>query len=246
MSAKSSIQWTDATWNPVTGCTKVSPGCDHCYAETFAERFRGVPGHPFEQGFDLTLRPERLSEPLRWRKPRRVFVNSMSDLFHRDVPDEFIERVFDVMHIASAHTFQVLTKRPERMRRFVERYYDGREPWDNVWLGVSIESDEYAWRADMLWQTRAAVRFVSAEPLLGPITYAGLFDDLDWLIVGGESGPSHRPMKLAWARRLRDLAAACRVPFFFKQVGAFRPTDDMIPGDLCIRQYPLSTPSERE
>ena len=242
MSAKSTIEWTDATWNPVTGCTKVSPGCDHCYAETFAERFRGVKGHHFEKGFDLTLRPERLEEPLRWRKPRRVFVNSMSDLFHKDVPDEFIATVFNRMAEAGQHTFQVLTKRPERMRRFVARYYDGREPWDNVWLGVSIESQELDWRADMLQETPAAVRFLSLEPLIGYVG-AWVLDGMDWVIVGGESGRGHRPMSLEWARAIRDNCAKRGIAFFFKQVGAFRPSDDMIPDDLRIREYPTSTTS---
>lgn len=238
MSDKSSIQWTSATWNPLTGCEKVSPGCTNCYAETFAERWRGIPGHPYEQGFDLKLWPERLSQPLRWKKPRLVFVNSMSDLFHHDVPDEFIRAVWHVMAAyAKQHTFQVLTKRPERMRRLVPELVRTYGIAPNVWLGVSIESNEYAWRADMLRQTPAAVRFLSCEPLLGPLHWS-VFDGIDWAIVGGESGPGHRPMDLDWPR---DIFLACRrrnVPFFFKQVGAFRPTDEMIPEDLRIREFP--------
>lgn len=254
MSDKSAIQWTDATWNPVTGCTKVSPGCDHCYAETFAERFRGVKGHHFENGFDVTLRPERLKEPRRWRKPRRVFVNSMSDLFHKDVPDDFIRCVFDEMANAGQHTFQVLTKRPERMRRFVRNYLmlagggfeEGAsmdEPSPNVWLGVSVESGEQAWRIEMLRETPAAIRFLSLEPLLAPPQKANghtwALRDIDWVIVGGESGSGHRPMDLDWARKIRDHCKAMGIAFFFKQVGAFRPTDDMIPDDLRIREFPV-------
>ena len=165
MSNQSTIEWTDATWNPVTGCTQVSPGCDHCYALTFAERFRGVPGHPYEQGFDLRLWPERLDHPLRWKKPRRIFVNSMSDLFHKDVPDEFIHRVFDTMVRADRHTYQILTKRPQRLARLGQSL-----PWPpHIWIGVSVESNDYVWRADYLRRVPAAVRFISAEPLLGPV-----------------------------------------------------------------------------
>lgn len=175
MSDQSSIEWTDATWNPVRGCTKISPGCAHCYAETFAERFRGVKGHPFEQGFDLRLVPEALDLPLRWRKPRRIFVNSMSDLFHEDIPDEFIVRVFSTMVLAPRHTFQVLTKRAERMRAWVARYAWGPIP-PHVWLGVSVEDQRSAdERIPQLMQTPAAVRFVSAEPLLGPIDLRHLY-----------------------------------------------------------------------
>lgn len=231
MSNNSSIEWTDATWNPVTGCTKVSPGCDHCYAETFAERFRGVPGHPFERGFDLQLRPERLEEPMKWRKPRRVFVNSMSDLFHKDVPDEFISKVWWTMHnTRDRHVYQVLTKRPERMRRKVASIYEAYDrhpryfgphpfrPLKNIWLGVSIESADYAWRADMLRETPAAVRFLSLEPLLGHIPSIVL-KDMDWVIVGGESGPGARPMDPEWVRDIRNDCAAMGIPFFFKQWG---------------------------
>jgi protein gp37 len=220
MAQQSSIEWTDSTWNPVTGCTKVSPGCDHCYAETFAERFRGVPGHHFERGFNVTLRPDRLMEPARWRGRRRVFVNSMSDLFHRDVPDDYIAQVFDSMRATPQHTYQVLTKRPERMRRWVATYYQDRgiTPPTNIWLGVSVESIDYAWRSDMLRETPAALRFLSLEPLLGPLDDLVL-DGLDWIIVGGESGPGARRMDEAWVISLRDRAQATGVAFFFKQWG---------------------------
>lgn len=214
MSESSSIEWTDATWNPVTGCTKVSPGCKHCYAQTFAERFRGVPGHPYEQGFDLRLWPDRLTLPLNWSKPRRVFVNSMSDLYHDEVPSDFIERVFETMVRADWHIFQVLTKRATRLAELAPSL-----PWaPNIWQGVSIETMDYAWRADELRRVPARVRFVSLEPLLGPL------DDLDlggihWVIVGGESGPGARPMEKEWVVALRDKCNREGVPFFFKQWG---------------------------
>jgi protein gp37 len=317
MSANSSIQWTDATWNPVRGCTKVSPGCAHCYAETFAERFRGVKGHPYEQGFDLRLVPEKLAEPLKWRKPRRVFVNSMSDLFQDGVPFEFIDQAFAVMALSPQHTFQILTKRAERMREYFsedlrqrvieagERMRPSRPPshwyhisdWScrtmpwplaNVWLGVSVENQHFAdERIPLLLQTPAAVRFISAEPLLGPVDIgmssatcgcckrwpsrwvkvhrevrpqfpinlmqgadkvvapAGIhraesnqhgalsvndmglvpsdFDalpSLDWVIVGGESGPGARPFDIAWARSIVKQCADAKVACFVKQLGA--------------------------
>jgi len=220
MSEHSRIEWTDATWNPVTGCTQLSPGCDHCYALALAERFRGVPGHPYEQGFDLRLWPERLELPLRWKRPRRIFVNSMSDLFHEQVPDEFIRRVFDVMARADWHTYQVLTKRPRRMARLAPTL-----PWPpHVWAGTSVELDRYAWRAnDCLRRVPAAVRFVSAEPLLGPLPSLEL-DHLGWVIVGGESGPGHRRCDPAWVRDLRDRCLAAGVAFFLKQWGGRTPT----------------------
>lgn len=223
MATKSTIEWTDATWNPVTGCTEVSPGCDHCYARVFAERWRGTPGHPYEQGFDLKLWPERLDYPLQWNKPRRIFVNSMSDLFHKDVPDDFIFQVFDIMAQANIHTFQVLTKRPDRLVRLVPkisaRFRSERWP-KHIWLGVSVETMQYAWRVDKLRMVPAGVRFISAEPLLGSL--AGLdLTDIHWLIAGGESGPGARPMHPAWIRSLRDQCQRVEVPFFFKQWGAW-------------------------
>ena len=279
MSSTSSIEWTDATWNPVRGCTKISPGCLNCYAETFAERFRGVPGHPYEQGFDLKLVPEKLADPLKWSRPRRIFVNSMSDLFHDGVPDEFIDRVFAVMAMASQHTFQVLTKRPERMQRYLStldrhntlelaadamfpdkgrpefggKHKLPRLPLRNVWLGTSIEDQRRAdERIPHLLQTPAAVRFLSMEPLLGPVDLSkwltcqlcggtGELEEqhdyatekvgcpcmgekpLHWVIVGGESGHGARPMHPDWVRSVRDQCKAAAVPFFFKQWGEWLP-----------------------
>jgi protein gp37 len=222
MSGNSTIEWTDKTWNPVTGCDRVSPGCDHCYAETIAKRFAGSKAFP--QGFDLTLHPDRLDDPLKWRKPARVFVNSMSDLFHPDIPDDFIGNVFNTMMQAEQHTFQVLTKRPQRMETFVKMWLG--ESWgqwiDNLWLGTSIESDRYVFRADYLRETPAAVRFLSLEPLLGPLPSLDL-TGIDWVIVGGESGPKARPMELSWARDLRDRCVAAGTPFLFKQWGEWAP-----------------------
>ena len=218
MGDKSAIEWTDATWNPVTGCTEVSPGCDHCYARTFAERFRGVKGHPYEQGFDLKLWPERLNLPLQWKRSRRIFVNSMSDLFHKDVPDDYIERVFATMCEADHHIFQLLTKRSARLARLASRL-----PWpSNIWVGVSIETMQYKWRADHLRQVPAEIRFISAEPLLGPLDDIVL-TGIDWLIVGGESGPAHRVCNPEWVRQLRDRALDYNVAFFFKQWGGRTP-----------------------
>jgi protein gp37 len=214
MADNSRIEWTEATWNPVTGCSKVSPGCAHCYAETFAERWRGTEGHPYQQGFDLRLWSERLEVPLRWRRPRVVFVNSMSDLFHERIPDEFIHQVFDVMTRADWHVFQILTKREQRMRELAEHL-----TWPaNVWMGVSIENRRFVHRADALREVPAAVRFISAEPLLGPLEGLRL-DAIDWLIAGGESGPRHRRVGIDWVRDLRDRCADEDVAFFFKQWG---------------------------
>ncbi|HEV3002569.1 MAG TPA: phage Gp37/Gp68 family protein [Solirubrobacteraceae bacterium] len=218
MADRSAIEWTEATWNPVTGCSKVSPGCAHCYAETFAERWRGVPGHPYEQGFDLKLWPGRLDVPLAWRRPRMIFVNSMSDLFHEDIPDEYVGRVFDVMARADWHTFQVLTKREDRLAALAP---DLRWP-PNVWLGVTIENRRFVRRADRLRETDAKVKFISAEPLLGPLEGLDLAN-IDWLIAGGESGPKHRRIDPAWVRDLRDRCTAEGVAFFFKQWGGRRP-----------------------
>lgn len=253
MADKSKIEWTDASWNPVTGCTKVSPGCDHCYAETFAERWRGTKGHHFENGFDVQLRPERLDQPLRWKRPRRIFVNSMSDLFHEKVPDRFIAQVFETMGAAKQHTFQLLTKRHARMRSLLTRWSEhatkgchcpageggcsapvdvqhGVWPLPNVWLGVSVEDQKWAdIRIPALLDTPAAVRWISAEPLLGPVVlhdhwigadpYRHDEPRLDWVVTGGESGPGARPMHPDWARSLRDQCEAADVPFFMKQAG---------------------------
>ena len=219
MAEHSSIEWTDATWNPVRGCTKISPGCKHCYAETFAERFRGVPGHPYEQGFDLRLVPEKLVEPLRWSRPRMIFVNSMSDLFHEGVPNEYILTVADVMRAANWHTYQVLTKRADRLHNLLRTTLRTHATLPHTWWGVSVEDQRHGVpRIDELRATPAAVRFLSIEPLLedlGTIDLSGIH----WVIVGGESGPGARPMNAAWVESLRDQCAAANVPFFFKQWG---------------------------
>jgi len=281
MSQLSNIEWTDATWNPVRGCTKVSPGCANCYAETFAERWRGVKGHPYEQGFDLRLVPEKLAEPLSWKKPRRVFVNSMSDLFQDGVPDEYIDQVCAVMALTPQHTYQVLTKRAERMRAYMERgpigvfahfdrlayerhvlaherdwETDALIPWPlpNVWLGVSVENQHFAdQRIPLLLDTPAAVRFISAEPLLEAIDineylegreeHGTPFSDppartvggcigwtpaLDWVIVGGESGHGARPFNIAWARSIVAQCEAAGVPCFVKQLGAVPILDEQL------------------
>jgi protein gp37 len=227
LSDKSGIQWTDATWNPVTGCSKVSPGCAHCYAETLSLRFGWSqrPWLPKYAAENIILHPERLDQPLRWRQPRRVFVNSMSDLFHELVPDAFVDDVFDCMAEANWHSYQILTKRPERMAQVVASYYarrPGTQPLPHVWLGTSIENDRWSRRADALRATPAAVRFISAEPLLGPLRTLDL-TAIDWLIVGGESGAGARPMEPEWARDLRDRALSESVPFFFKQWGGRTP-----------------------
>jgi protein gp37 len=216
MSLNSHIEWTEATWNPVTGCTQISPGCANCYAKTFAERFRGVPGHPYEMGFDLALRPERLEQPLQWKKPKLIFVNSMSDLFHEDVPEEFIHEVFATMQAAHWHTFQLLTKRPERLAQMAPEL-----PFpENLWVGVSVENQRWTSRIDELRKVPAAVRFLSCEPLLGPLRNLDL-RDIHWVIVGGESGHAARPMRAEWARGIREQCHASAVPFFFKQWGTF-------------------------
>jgi protein gp37 len=241
MSDRSAIEWTEATWNPVRGCTKVSPGCKHCYAETLAERFRGVPGHPFEQGFDLRLVPEAIDLPRRWKRGRLVFVNSMSDLFHEDVPPDFIERVFATMVATPQHRFQVLTKRPERVLALTRHLTFAA----NIWMGVSVENSDYLWRVDDLHSIPAPVRFLSIEPLLGPLPDLDLAA-IDWVIVGGESGPGARPMRPEWARAIRDRCIATATPFFFKQWGGVQKsragrlldgrTWDQLPGAASIAQ----------
>lgn len=222
MSDNSAIEWTDATWNPVSGCTKISPGCDHCYAERFAERFRGVPGHPFEYGFDLVLKPDRLQQPLAWRRPRKIFVNSMSDLFHKDVPNAFIDRVFETMEAANWHVFQVLTKRSSLMMRYINKRYSGAPTPNHIWLGVSIEDGQRKSRLDHLRKTNASVRFLSIEPLIDTVGELSL-DGIHWVIVGGESGPKARPVRQEWIAGIRDQCIASKVPFFFKQWGGPRP-----------------------
>jgi protein gp37 len=222
MAQKSSIEWTNATWNPVTGCTKISPGCDNCYAERFSERFRGVKDHPFEYGFDLMLRPERVEQPLSWKKPKMIFVNSMSDLFHKNVPNDYIDKVFDTMEAADWHIFQVLTKRSSLMKKFVNKRYKDKPVPENIWLGVSVEDQTKRSRIKHLRETNASVKFLSIEPLIGPPGKLNL-ENIQWVIVGGESGPKARPMQLEWARSSRDQCLEQEVPFFFKQWGGFRP-----------------------
>ena len=219
---RSGIEWTDSTWNPVTGCTKVSRGCDNCYAERFAERFRGVPGHHFEMGFDLMLRHERLDQPVRWKRPRLVFVNSMSDLFHKDVPLEFVDRVFDVMEEADWHFFQVLTKRSSLMRDYLlRRYADSAVP-EHIWCGVSVEDRKSLSRVRHLQDAPVGIRFLSMEPLLESLGTVDL-SGISWVIVGGESGPCARYIDPAWVGEIRDLCEGNQIPFFFKQWGGIRP-----------------------
>lgn len=222
MGNATAIEWTDATWNPVTGCTKITAGCDNCYAERFSERFRGTSGHPFERGFDLTLRPERLDQPLRWRAPRMIFVNSMSDLFHKEIPKEFIAGVCSTMERAHWHTFQVLTKRSSLMRDFLRRRYASTRGPGHVWFGVSVENGSKKSRIRHLQETPAGARFLSIEPLIGPMGTLDL-TGIDWVIVGGESGPGARPINPAWVREVRDQCLESGVAFFFKQWGGLRP-----------------------
>ena len=221
MSGTSKIEWTDATWNPVRGCAKVSPGCKHCYAETFAERFRGVPGHPYEQGFDLRLVPEKLYEPLHWTLSKTVFVNSMSDLFQDGVPDNYILSVVEVMKLANWHTYQVLTKRAERMRDFLNGplFTGNRSETAHIWWGVSVEDSKHGMlRIDALREAEVGIRFLSIEPLLEDLGRINL-DGIGWVIVGGESGPGARPMKKEWAENVQRQCVGAGVPFFFKQWG---------------------------
>jgi protein gp37 len=272
VSTGSAIEWTEATWNPTTGCDRISPGCDNCYALTLAKRLKAMGSAKYQNdgdprtsgpGFGVTVHEDALSEPLRWRKPRRVFVNSMSDVAHARVSDEAVSRVFAVMALAPQHTFQVLTKRPKRLARLLadeclcgsghvpgvhfrsamawavsqanqdrvagvpsdaEHRVHHEAPWPlpNVWIGTSIESDEYCWRADELRRTPAAIRFLSLEPLLGPLPSLDL-TGIDWVIIGGESGPNFRRLDLDWVRDLRDRCTGLRIPLFFKQVGGFSP-----------------------
>jgi protein gp37 len=222
MSEHSSIEWTDATWNPIRGCTKITPGCAHCYAETFAERFRGVPGHPYEQGFDLKLIPAKLADPLLWPKPRMVFVNSMSDLFHKDVPDDYIACVAQVMATANWHTYQVLTKRSERLREMLSSTLRFAAETPHIWWGVSVEDKRHGLpRIEHLRSAPAGLRMLSVEPLLedlGAIELSGI----GWVIAGGESGHGARPMREEWIVSVRDQCQAAGVPFFFKQWGGVR------------------------
>jgi protein gp37 len=214
MATKSSIEWTESTWNPLTGCTKISPGCKHCYAERMAKRLHAMGQPNYANGFKLTLHPQSLEIPLGWKKPQMIFVNSMSDLFHKDVPVDFIQQVFDVMRRADWHRFQVLTKRAERLLEI-----DPQIEWpSNVWMGVSVENQDYKYRIDLLRQTHARIKFLSLEPLLGPLPRLNL-KGINWVIVGGESGPGARPLLEEWVIDIRDQCKAKHVPFFFKQWG---------------------------
>lgn len=225
MSDKSKIEWTDATWNPVRGCTKISPGCLHCYAETFAERFRGVPGHAFEFGFDLRIVPEKLGEPLRWGTARMIFVNSMSDLFHEKVPDEYIVKVARVMAAANWHTYQVLTKRPARLKQLLLGKLKFVAEMSHIWWGVSVENKKHGLpRVDLLRESPAQVRFLSIEPLLEDLGRINL-KKINWVIVGGESGPGARPMDANWVRNIQIRCEKAGVAFFFKQWGGVRKAE---------------------
>lgn len=219
MAETSKIEWTDATWNPVRGCSKVSAGCKHCYAETFAERWRGVKGHPFEFGFDLRLVPDKLADPLKWKAPKRIFVNSMSDMFHEGIPEDYIAKVSSVMRLADWHTYQILTKRPDRMVELLTGRLKESAAAPHIWWGVTVENRKHGLpRIDSLRRTNAAMKFLSIEPLLEDL---GEFDlsGIDWVIVGGESGPGARPLKEEWVLSIQKQCAAAKVPFFFKQWG---------------------------
>ena len=222
MAGTSKIEWTDATWNPVTGCTKISAGCDHCYAERFAERFRNVPDHPYTQGFDLRLHPKRLDQPRRWVKPRRIFVNSMSDLFHTGIATGFIDEVFDTMEAADHHIYQVLSKRSGRMNRYLNRRYRTGTAPGHIWCGVSVEDAQNKIRIRHLQHSSATVRFLSIEPLLEDLGHLDL-SGIQWVITGGESGPRARAMDDDWVRDIRDQCENAEVPFFFKQWGGLHP-----------------------
>lgn len=235
MGKDSKIEWTDATWNPVRGCTKVSQGCKNCYAATFAERFRGVPGHPFEQGFDLRLVPHKLGEPVKWKEPKRIFVNSLSDLFIREIGEldrDYVKKVFQVMADTPRHTYQILTKRPANMLYFCKHNYP--DPLPNVWLGTSVENADVLHRIDTLRETPAALRFLSIEPLLGPLGKLNL-EGIGWVIVGGESGPGARAMHPDWVREIRDQCQAAGVPFFFKQWGEWISSGQRMDGIINPR-----------
>lgn len=222
MSTNSKIEWTDATWNPVRGCTKISPGCKHCYAETFAERFRGVPGHPYEQGFDLMLAPHKLCDPLTWAKPQMIFVNSMSDLFHEDVSDDYVELVARVMAAANWHTYQVLTKRADRLRELLQSKLRFAAQLRHIWWGVSVENQKHGVpRIEHLRSAGAAMTFLSIEPLLEDVGKLDL-RGIDWVIVGGESGAGARAVAAEWVVSIQRQCTAARVPFFFKQWGGVR------------------------
>ena len=246
MSENSAIEWTDTTWNPVTGCTKISAGCENCYAARFSERFRGVPGHPFETGFDLTLRPERLTQPLEWKRPRMIFVNSMSDLFHKDIPKAHIAAVFDTMEKADWHIYQVLTKRSSLMQKFINDRYKARPAPAHMWFGVSVENEKATSRIAHLQKTNASIRFLSIEPLIAPVGKVSL-TGIDWVIVGGESGYGARPMKPEWAIDIRNQCIKAKVAFFFKQWGGRSPkTGGRLLEGKEWSQFPTKLPASRQ
>lgn len=241
MSSQSKIEWCDATWNPVRGCDKISPGCARCYSEAFSERWRGIPGHPYEQGFDLRLVPDKLDEPFKWKKGRRIFVNSMSDLFHEGVPAEYIKKVFDVMVAANHHIYMILTKRHERMLDLMSCYLARYSAQPHIWLGVSAENERYGLpRIEALCQTPCRFRFLSCEPLIGPIDLfkCSRIGNIRLVIVGGESGPGCRSMDPAWARSLRDQCRERGMLFFMKQMSGNPKGRTPIPDDLMIRELP--------
>jgi protein gp37 len=245
MSNNTTIEWTDTTWNPVTGCTKISTGCDNCYAERFSERFRGVTGHPFETGFDLTLRPERLSQPLEWKRPRMIFVNSMSDLFHKEIPRAYVSAVFDTMEKAHWHIYQVLTKRSSLMQKFINDRYKERPAPPHMWFGVSVENEKATSRIMHLQKANASTRFLSIEPLIAPVGKVRL-DGIAWVIVGGESGYGARPMKPEWAIDVRNQCIKANVAFFFKQWGGRSPkTGGRLLEGKEWSQFPMKLPASR-
>lgn len=241
MADTTAIEWTDATWNPVTGCTKISRGCDNCYAARFSERFRDVPNHPFETGFDLTLRPDRLAQPFAWKRHRMIFVNSMSDLFQKEIPISYISAVFDTMESADWHIYQVLTKRSSLLQKFLNKRYAHRAPPAHMWFGVSVEDAQATSRIVHLQKAAAAVRFLSVEPLIAPVGRLSL-EGIHWVIVGGESGPRARPMNPEWAIDVRDQCIDAGVPFFFKQWGGWSPKTNgrLLEGELW-NQFPAKS-----
>ncbi len=222
MVQRTQIEWADATWNPVTGCTKIGPGCDRCYAERFAERWRGVPNHPYEQGFDLKLWPSRISFPLSWKKPRKIFVNSMSDLFHKNIAQTFVDQIFDTIEKADWHIYQILTKRSSLMRNYLRLRYGASPIPSHIWPGVSVEDAHHTTRIHHLLQINSSRRFISFEPLIAPIGDVDL-QGIAWAIVGGESGPGARKMEECWVTQLRDVCHRDDVAFFFKQWGGLTP-----------------------
>jgi protein gp37 len=236
---KSSIEWTDASWNPTTGCTKVSPGCQNCYAERLAGRLKLMGNPKYKRGFDFTLQPTALDLPLKWSKPRKIFVNSMSDLFHEEMPDEYLDQCFEVMEKADWHVYQILTKRPERLARYAKRH--GKFA-PHIWLGTSVEMALYKPRIGLLRQADVPIRFISFEPLIGPIGQVDL-KGVSWAIVGGESGPKHRAIKIEWVRDLRDQCIKQNVAFFFKQWGGHTPkSGGRLLDGLEWNEYPVYVP----